>query len=362
MATGIEDNKMVGALSWMGNFYKRRAYLKYKRIKILSQIKHLQISYYFSVTLLGDEHFGQMTSDGNYDGIFGALQRNETDVTLTNMPMSSLDARYPSPVIPGPFNDQWLTRILALAESTGRTKSVDLEESVLIIKQPAILLYSLLFIAIYQLAGRVCEKFLKTSNSSQQLASKSRLIWDLIRIICRQPISFMPYKSYARQGFIFNFSVALMWLFLLYNNLFSTDLTIEDPLIIMDTLEQVLHSKWTPGFEGASSMYQHFKKAPNGTMEYELWQRSATELPNGTNLLSGLDVGNIFNILRNRQMALIGPDMPLSIGKAIGCNFEKEDISKTPMVFSKSAFLPWYHGAAHSPYSTAEIRARVDHA
>ena len=54
-----------------------------------------------------------------------------------------------------------------------------------------------------------------TADANRSTASKSLLIWDLVRLMCRQPISFTLYRSYARQGFIFCFSVAIMWLLIL---------------------------------------------------------------------------------------------------------------------------------------------------
>jgi len=103
----------------------------------------------FSMSYVRADSYGVVNkSSGEYDGIYGVLQRDEADMAIVPMPFAlGIDPRYDSPMLVGAAQHQWDT-VIASHEVTFKEQKVFVDDSLLAFKANVVLLFVVLSLLI----------------------------------------------------------------------------------------------------------------------------------------------------------------------------------------------------------------------
>lgn len=319
------------------------------------------INHMISLTIIGDEHYGDCDTNGQYNGMFGYIQRNEVDFTLSIVPLSSFDSTHSLPGIGGIFVSSWPIQIASKVRPGGLAMSRDMVDSIQTILPSTTVAYVTLFLFILGFIGLIDHKHTTRRRRRKRInAKRVRLLWDMITLLTRQPINFDIYCRFSQKLLLFNFGLALFCLFVYYNSYFSTDLAVTPPDRVINTLEDLLASNSKPAFDGTSAMYKRFRDATGDSILRRVWDKIST-FEEYVYLTGREGLTSTGPAIIDSNLAMMAPSMPLKIIQSFLCVFDSksaEDIYYSPTIDS----IEWYLGSLYSYniVNQLELRERID--
>lgn len=238
-------------------------------------------------------------------------------MSITQLPMTIFPPRCPLPGIGVSFSSSWNLQIASRPVNDSTQKEMDIFDSLRNVHLPVYCLYMLLFLAtlvLFIMFSRILR------NAKTRVVSGARLSWDLITLIIRQPIELHLYSHIESiRVLLLDFSLAILFLIIFYNNAMQTDLTVTAPLEKVYNLEDLVTSHFKPAFEGTTALAEQFEFAREGTVLEKVWKKVQSYNGSYKHIYAQEALLGLGSVLNEGDIAMIGPDMPLSMVRGFLC-------------------------------------------
>lgn len=285
---------------------------------------------------------GDADSSDQFDGVWGVLQRNESDFSVFPLALEALrgDLDPPFSVISLTGDTKYYTVTNPTYNRTA-IKS-DIEDSIASIGIDVIFFYFFLFIVTRIAIAKMF--FLITSKSKKKL-SKQRITWKMVRLLLKQG-SKVEFRSQSQITMYTTFECCIGILICLYFNHMSADLVSYTKPRLVNTLQDLWNApdvKVT--FTEAANVGNVFRSSSKDSFEYKLYHRSIAQWEssigktdsNGNSLyyhmLPSAKMVDVPDIIKEYKMALLASDIPIGIMMGLECmNLNSPD--DTPLKYS----------------------------
>lgn len=221
---------------------------------------------------------GDADSTGNFSGVYGILQRNESDFSAFTLPLEAMRGDFNPPV-----------KVLALVGETQYhlmshpvyNRSIvrsDIEDSFKSIGCDVYLFYLILFFAVSFSISQVTNIFWRKKGKRNRRARRrdnKYHFWNLFRLVLKQGLRIRFLLQTQSQLFV-TFEIPMAILIVLFCNHMSADLISYTNPELIDTLQDV----WDAGdlvkisFTEATNVQTIFKTSPRDSLQYQIFKRS----------------------------------------------------------------------------------------
>lgn len=213
-----------------------------------------------SATYIIEDNHGDCLPSGSWNGINGLLQSGFADFGSHQSSYSQFDANCEIPAKMAPSTFEFVNYIATETPFDNNEKRIDIMNSLSAIHFDALLVYLLLFVAIYSLLAMkklVLVKF-RIKTQKQMKIIDSHLIWDLITTTCAQHGPKATTVSYFRTVF-FLYTISILNLYVMFSIFMSADLVVIEKPFYIDNFEHLINSNLTPMFTRSYPMWREFK-------------------------------------------------------------------------------------------------------
>ena len=302
------------------------------------------MKFQYSVSYITSRTFGTCDGNGTYDGVFGILQRQEAEIAITPVPMFTIDSRYPFPVVINRITAEWETNIASYQDPPLSGRDRDIVESLLALNLiPSILYVLSMFVIVLMLTIYF--------RRTKKMVRASHTLWDILSVALKQPYSDDNYRTLTAKLLMITFVIGALFVTILYNSMFGTDLTVELRQPPIETLVDILTSDKNPAFETSSGLHIiGFKRASVDSVRGQIWKRTKKRDLYGE---EGMVQMAVFMQRSDRNLALIGPSIPIQIVRHVSCGLNPK-LAKGLYVSSHS-FQTWTHGIASATNARPEV-------
>lgn len=292
---------------------------------------------------------GDADGNGNYDGVYGLLQRNESDFSVFPLAFEALRGTCECPV-----------KVISLTGDTkysivtnpiyNRTMILsDIEDSISAIKPGVMLFYLILFFVIRGLITSARGSFTWERNKIQRNHNK-RLTWNMFRLILKQGSNIK--FALSIQSLLFStYELSIAILIVLYVNHISADLVSYNKPHLLNSLQDV----WNAGndvkisFTEATNVAGLFKNCPNDSLARKLYERSLSQWTStdsnflNYHLFPSQEMLKGPDLIKEHKMALFALDIPVRILLGLECknilNPDDPPLKYSSLHVSKESFL-----------------------
>ena len=269
------------------------------------------------------------------------MQRHEAEISIQPVPIFKLDTRFPFPVQIDKIVAEWETNIASYLDPPISGRDRDIVESLLALKPIPSILY-LLSVIVIVLMLTIHFRLIKKPTTAA---------WDVLSIGLSQSYQDSNYRHFLAKLSILTFIIGALFVNILYNSMFGTDLTVEYHQPPIDRLTDLLESDKNPAFETKSSLYNEYKKAPSDNLYGQVWKR----INANRDIYDEQGMVRLAMFMRrsDRNLAMIGPRVSLDIVRHISCAIDPR-LAKSFHI-SHHNIRTWLHGVASATNARPEV-------
>lgn len=321
---------------------------------------------FINLTVVPDNSFGSLNKmTGRFDGIVGAIQRNESDYTLTpnTIDFSGL-ADHGHGVLLTMFLDQQSYTIASTPnEGTGR-KILKIYESFFILDLPSFLSTAISFMVLicwFNLLCLILHWILNSKGKRRLKIKHSNLIWFLYCVLTHQslPSNIPITRSHKILLIVGRYSIFLLMSIILSG--MRTEMVIFIPPPLINSLQDLLASNKTIIFDTASQVSEILKSSPKNSIENQIYSKAKEEaiLLNEGPVFDVRDpslfIPSLEKVVKGNR-AYISLEIPIRIYSAVHC------IGRCSSVYyqSKTPFHSAILGLFFNEYVSQELRSRIE--
>lgn len=321
---------------------------------------------FINLTLVPDNSFGSFDeTTGRFDGIVGAIQRNESDYTLTpnTIDFSGL-ADHGHGVLVTKFLDQQSYSLASTPnERTGR-KILKIYESFLTLDLPSFLSTAVSFMILicwFNLLCLILHWILNSRGKRRLKIEHSNVIWFLYCVLTHQSL---PSKVPMTRSHKILLVTGRYSIFLLMSIVLSgmrTEMVVFIPPPLINSLQDLLTSNETIIFDSACQVNEILKSSPKDSIRHQIYSKAHEQaiLLNEGPVFDVRDPNLFIPILEKvvkGDLAYISLELPIRIYSAVHC------IGRYSSVFyqSKMPFHRTMMGLFFNEYVSQELRSRIE--